>query len=464
MPSEPHGVRPAPVRAARDASWLVRFLGWIAGVFCHIERLGDPVPDGPVLVAANHPNSLLDPLVIFRTAGRATRPLAKAPLFDQAIVGFMLRALGGLPVYRRQDDSGQMHRNEETFRHAIDALRSGSAVQIFPEGITHSEPGLAELRTGAARIALAAEAGSGWTLGLRIVPVGLTYRHKARFRGHALASVGEPLVVAHWRTLHERDPQDAARDLTASLGERLRGLIVELSRTEDEALIETAERLWARQKGLAGWREREPLADRLPRLRAFARGLAWLRLNDPDRHRKLEREVRTYRAWLDRIGAKDGDVPPRYPPFTVLRYVINEGVPLVAGLPFALVGAVLWYPIWLVPRIAVARTRPHPEAISTYKLVAGFLVAPVLWLLLIAVAGWLGGWAAALVAAVSVPLLGFLTLWWGERWMRVREDADLFLTILRRPNLAPELEKRRTALVHAFDELEQRSRESTPAD
>ena len=65
---------------------LTRLVGRAAGVFQSIERTGERVPDGPVLVVANHPNSLLDPLVIFRVAGRPTRPLAKAPLFDQAFI------------------------------------------------------------------------------------------------------------------------------------------------------------------------------------------------------------------------------------------------------------------------------------------------------------------------------------------------------------------------------------------
>ncbi|MGH7505006.1 MAG: 1-acyl-sn-glycerol-3-phosphate acyltransferase, partial [Longimicrobiales bacterium] len=117
-------------------------------MFYRLERTGGPIPEGPVLVVANHPNSLLDPLIIFRTAGRPTRPLAKAQLFDQAFVGTLLRGLGGLPIYRRQDGASQMHRNDETFRRAIDALRAGDAVQIYPEGLSHSEPGLAPLRTG----------------------------------------------------------------------------------------------------------------------------------------------------------------------------------------------------------------------------------------------------------------------------------------------------------------------------
>lgn len=436
------------------ASWLVRLLGWIASVFFVTERRGAEVPSGPVLVAANHPNSLLDPLIVFRTAGRATRPLAKAPLFDQAFVGFMLRALGGLPVYRRQDDAAQMHRNEDTFRSAIDALKKGSAIQIFPEGITHSEPGLAPLRTGAARIALAAEAESDWKLGLQIVPIGLTYRHKTRFRGRVLASIGEPIRVAAWHTRFLEDAQEAARDLTDTLAHHLRDVTVDLSRSEDEALIETAERMWSRAKGLAGWRERDPLAERLPRLQAFARGLAWLRMHDPQRHTRLEAEVRRHRAWLDRLGVHDGDVPPRYGAWTVLRYVLREGVILMIGLPFAIAGALLWLPLWIAPRIAVARIRPEHTAISSYKLVTGFLTAPLLWIVLVTLSAILGGPVLAIIAAAAIPLLGFAVLFWGERFLRVREDADLFMRVLRRPGLAAALEARRARLIQAFDELE----------
>jgi 1-acyl-sn-glycerol-3-phosphate acyltransferase len=63
------------------------------------------------MVVANHQNALLDPLVVFSAVGRPTRPLAKAPLFDQALLGALLRVLGGLPVYRRQDDPAESHRN-----------------------------------------------------------------------------------------------------------------------------------------------------------------------------------------------------------------------------------------------------------------------------------------------------------------------------------------------------------------
>ena len=131
---------------------ITKFVGWVVSVFYDVERTGPVMPERPV----NHPNALVDPLVIFRTGGRPARTLAKAALFEQWLVGAMLRGLGGLPVYRRKDFPGQAHLNDTTFDAAIGALHNGEAVQIYPEGQSHSEPSLTPIRTGAARIALLA--------------------------------------------------------------------------------------------------------------------------------------------------------------------------------------------------------------------------------------------------------------------------------------------------------------------
>jgi glycerol-3-phosphate O-acyltransferase / dihydroxyacetone phosphate acyltransferase len=92
-----------------------------------------------------------------------------------------------------------MRFNQGTFDAAVAALRKGDAVQIYPEGLSHSEAYLAPLRTGAARIAFQAEEESGWSLGLQILPVGLTYVRKTLFRGRVVAEVGQPIRVADWR-------------------------------------------------------------------------------------------------------------------------------------------------------------------------------------------------------------------------------------------------------------------------
>src|SRR5678815_5134182 len=125
---------------ARGALWATR-------LFYDVGRHGPPLPDGPVLVIANHPNSIVDALIIFIIAGRKVHPLARAPLFERPVIGQVLRELGGLPVYRPVDDPQLVGRNDATFDATVEALQHGEAVLVFPEGVSHSQPEIAPLKT-----------------------------------------------------------------------------------------------------------------------------------------------------------------------------------------------------------------------------------------------------------------------------------------------------------------------------
>jgi len=432
---------------------ITKLVGWAVALFYHLERTGPTVPDGPVLVAANHPNSLVDPLVIFHTAGRPTRPLAKAPLFEQALVGIVLRGLGGLPVYRKQDDPELMHLNERTFDAAIEALLEGGAVQIYPEGRSHSDPSLSPLRTGAARIALMAEARAGWELGLKIQPVGLTYVRKSTFRGRAIAAFGEPIEVAPHREAYERDPREAGRLLTAVIQERLESLTLNFDHPEDVELVDVAERLYAREKRLAGWRERESMAERLPRLHRFAAGLRRLRAIDRERSEALSGKVRRYMRLLTLFGAREGDVPKRYRLGRVLAYSLRQLSLLTIVLPVALVGYAVWFVPLKLSQWAAPRFRAELDQIATYK-VATTLVGFPVWLALVATGTWfLAGTRTALVVLLVFPLAGLAAIAWRDRQEEVREDLRVFRRARRLSRGRDRLAELRRQLVAEFDAL-----------
>ncbi len=125
--------------------WLLPLLPRVASLatrtYYRLARAGERVPTrGPVLLVANHPNSLLDPALVSVAAERPVRFLAKAPLFTDRLVGWLVRGAGSIPVYRRQDDAAQVGRNEEMFAAVHAALADGAAVGIFPEGLSHSNP------------------------------------------------------------------------------------------------------------------------------------------------------------------------------------------------------------------------------------------------------------------------------------------------------------------------------------
>ena len=110
-----------------------------------IEVTGDGlIPrEGPVLLVANHPNSLLDPVILGIVAGRPVRLMAKAPLFDLPVLDTLLRGLGMGPVYRRSDDAKQVTKNVESLAIAGRQLAAGGVMGIFPEGKSHDATQLA---------------------------------------------------------------------------------------------------------------------------------------------------------------------------------------------------------------------------------------------------------------------------------------------------------------------------------
>jgi 1-acyl-sn-glycerol-3-phosphate acyltransferase len=433
---------------------VTRATAWAAGVYYCVERVGPDLPEGPVLIAANHPNMLMDPLLVLKVAGRRVRVLAKAPLFEIPIFGHVLRSLDSLPLYRVQDDPDLLHRNKLAFQEAGKTLRAGESLLTFPEGKSHTSPALARLKTGAARMALAAEEGSGWRLGVKVVPLGLTYHRKHRFRSRVVAALGRPIIVAEWRAAYEADRVAAVRSLTAAIARGLEEQTLNLADESDRELVETAELLYARARREARWRERQALQTRLPRLQRFAQLFAWLRAADPERYEELARRVGSYQERLKQLGSGDADVPPRYEAGRVVRYVARQGVALGLGLPLAALGTVAWYLPYFVSGLVCRLLRPEIETVATARLLAGVIAYPVAYLGWILLAAWAGGAGAAALTGLALPLLGFVTLSYRRRREEVREDVRTFLQVVRRPTLREWLASERLALAAQLDELE----------
>src|SRR5262245_6816512 len=109
---------------------------------------------GPVLIVANHPAGMTDAVILATCFKRPVHYLAMSPLF-KGPRGVFMRAIGALPLYRQRDDPAQMHQNEDTFRACHEFFDRGGVVAIFPEGHTDLDRQLLQIKTGAARLAIA---------------------------------------------------------------------------------------------------------------------------------------------------------------------------------------------------------------------------------------------------------------------------------------------------------------------
>ena len=426
--------------------WLLPALSGLsraaARSFYRLQIVGPEVSaKGPVLLLANHPNSLLDPALVGAAAGRPVRFLAKSTLFSDSRVGWLVRGSGAIPVYRRSDDAEAASRNVQMFEAVFTELAGGAAVGIFPEGISHSMSSLAKLKTGSARIALGSYARVDKVFPL--VPIGLVLRHKGVFRSDALIIRG---VAVDWEDLANRGVEDpeAVRELTDRLDQALREVTLNLERWEDQPLIECAEGIWSAEMTSGGEEEE---VEQVQRAQTAARVLADFRRRGDDEWQGLAREVNAHRRRLRLLGLQPSDLDAKVDLATGAGWTVRR-MPLL-GPPAILVGVsgalIFWVPYQVTDRI-VRAFRPDAVQSCTYKVLVGALIY-LLWILLLTVLAWrfLGPWPALAVFLVA-PFFGLVAQRIRELWRDAWSDVRRFFVLRSRREVLAQLKEEQSAL------------------
>ncbi|HEY1012537.1 MAG TPA: lysophospholipid acyltransferase family protein [Herpetosiphonaceae bacterium] len=409
------------------------------------------VPSGrPTLFVLNHPNGLLDPLVLMIALRCRVSFLAKNTLFKVGAVRWLMRVFGALPIYRQSDAgaeggdlSGHRAKNEQTFARCRELLRILRPLALFPEGTTHSETTLLPLRTGAARIALSAEAEAGWQLGAQVVPVGLWYQNKTLFRSAVLLVVGEPFAIDGYREEYERDPEAAVDALTAEIARRLGLVVLQAENTELLNGIPVLAR-WTLGDG-----EPESLREEHLYTSLLMQAYLKLRESDPGQLATLAGRARRYARTLRTLGIRDPWALelPSVGPWRLLSLALL----LALGLPWALAGALLSYLPYRLAGVLTQRIAAHdPPIIGTVKLIAGSVLVFLGWIAASVAVGVAAGAAWGLGLLALAPLLAYTALRWGETarevydafsasWVRIFHRSLSRQLIERRHDLADEI-------------------------
>jgi glycerol-3-phosphate O-acyltransferase / dihydroxyacetone phosphate acyltransferase len=439
--------------AQAASMWLLPVLNRVASAvtrtFYRLTIAGESVPvAGPLLLVANHPNSLLDPAMVAVAANRPVRFLAKAPLFTDKLIGWLVKAAGAIPVYRHRDDPGQTARNNEMFSAVRDALTGGDAVGIFPEGISHSEPSMSALKTGAARIALDAAGVLGAPI--PIVPVGLVFRARDIFRSEAKVVVGEAIA---WADLASRGSGDAeaVRDLTARIDAALRRVTVNLESWEDAPIVESAEAIHAAEFGAPA-----NAAEQVERLATTTAILKRLRdANDP-RWAALAEDLNRHQRLLRRLGLKPSELHGNAKAGEAIKWTFRQ-LPYSGLIPIVItiVGSILFWVPYRLTGIVATRTAPQKDTVSTHKTMYGIVIFAVWIVFLTAVVWFLKGWIAGVVTLVLLPVVGFAVLFVGERWRDAFGEAQRFVLRVRRGELIEEMKRRQRELAGRLEAIRQ---------
>lgn len=192
------------------------------------EMLDQP---GPLLIAANHPNSFLDAIILSSLMKHPVHSLARGDAFSGPLFSRLLRALNMLPVYRVSEGVENLEHNYTTFDACLHLFAQSQIVLIFSEGRCINEWHLRPLKKGTARLSFAA-----WTadMPVKVLPLGINYSSFKKFGKVVHLNFGEIIT-----------PVDITEDITtgkaivqfnALLADQLKGLVYEIDEKDHQKL------------------------------------------------------------------------------------------------------------------------------------------------------------------------------------------------------------------------------------
>ncbi len=194
--------------------------------------------NGPLLIAANHPNSFLDAILLCSIFKQPIYSLARGDAFKNNVVAKILRALNMFPVYRVSEGVENLEENYKTFEDCIGIFKKNGIVLIFSEGKCINEWNLRPLKKGTARLAMTA-----WEQGipLKIIPTGINYHSFTSFGKNVQLNFGGIISQENVGFKNEDAYGTKVQIFNAALKSQLEKLVIQIKPVDENKIEQTFE-------------------------------------------------------------------------------------------------------------------------------------------------------------------------------------------------------------------------------
>lgn len=410
--------------------------------------------EGPLIVVSNHPSTFMDPIIVASLLRQDVHFIAAGKFFSSPFKNWFMRNIAkSIPVFRKQDNPEKMQDNDAIFEQCFDFLETKGTLIILPEGTSVNERKLRNIKTGAARIALGAEARNNFQLGVKILSVGLNYSDAPSFRSDVWINVEELIHVNDFQKEYQIDDRQAVSLLTDKIRENLEKNIIIANDFQEDQFIKNIEIIYKNE-----------LIKQLnldPKIHTFAltKGIqeAVNHFEDLDKAwlKKLQEKVVNYTKKLSTHHLEDSFlVKDLKEEKSIFSDHFSQLFFLILGTPLFIYGLITNYIPYRIPKIITKKLAVDIVYIGPIKMMVGILTFPIFYALCIYLFQYFiasENWWWTVIFAISLPLAGFFSLAYAQRYLNLKTHIRLMTLSRKQPELIKELLAERKKIIKDLD-------------
>ena len=400
--------------------------------------------DGPMIIIANHPNTLVDAWLVGNVCKQPIYFMAKGTFFNNKLKMWFLRSLNLVPINRATESKTKGVSNDASFEECYKILEQGKTLVIYPEGNSFMERQLRELKSGTARIALESERRNGGRLNLKVVPMGLIYLQAEKFRSSILVNVGEGKTVTHHLAEFETNSSLAAKKLTVEFRSQLEKVLVTTQNKEQEELIEQLvegirSRYTGNSKGVEG------SVDLMKKVRDR---VEYLSLMEPWKIEEIQNLLRNINWRVEKLNIKADFLDRKFRSVMFMRQIALSILVMMVGLPAFIFGCVHNIVPYKLTDLLMPKLVKNVEYYAPVAILLGLVLYPFTYIGWICLADYLFGisFLAKCIYFFVMPITGMFAHTFVYYLKHISFKLNYTFLIMNEREALVELKKQRQSL------------------
>jgi 1-acyl-sn-glycerol-3-phosphate acyltransferase len=362
--------------------------------------------DGALVFTANHQNALMDALALLFSIKRTLVFLARADIFKKKVFAEILYFFRILPVFRPRDGQGEVKKNLETFAKTTEVLQKNLGLVIFPEGTHTDKQSLLPLKKGFVKIALQTEEASNFQLGIRLLPMAITYSNYEQCQETLSINFSEPIDLKPFYESYHEHPAKAFNEIRDRLSDALKDTMIHI---EDDEYYENNNFL---VRSFAADLAEHKHQNQILKGRNIIGKITQLKNNSIEKHNDLQLYTSRFLKYTKKLNARQQQLFHHYNGIVLLlnlfRFILLS--PII--IPSALLQLLNFF-LPALPTIFIKDRQFH----STFRFVLGFLSQFILFFPLYFIFHWiLPQYEMGVFFLLYLFTLLFIT--WQLNWLR----------------------------------------------